>query len=488
MTIRKILPIMLGAALSACTTGPDYTPPVLSSAAIGPFVSAAPGMLSGAAPDDIWWRLYDDPALDALIEQAFVANTDLRVAIANLKAAQAIAAEARNARLPSTTVTGNATYGRNQPPLYFSGDRLTFGGGFEASYEVDLFGRVSRSIEAARADADARAFARDAVQVRVAASVTDAYLTACTSAQAIGVVRSSIALAADSARIVGLQEKAGSVAALDVERAQGAVAQARASLAPLENQRQAALFELAALLGLPPSQIPEAAARCGLAPSPHRIIPVGDGAGLLRRRPDVAQAERQLAAATARIGVATADLYPKISLGASVAQSGGEGVSARQGLRFGVGPLLSFSIPNMGAARARIRQSEARSQAALASFDGVVLNALKETEQALTAYASEQRRRADLGEAEKRAERAFKLADQRYRAGSIAYIDAIVAQREWIDTRLARVVSDQQLASNLVAIFRVLGGGWGEDPVLASSQSQDRIAVTTNFQENPNVP
>ena len=464
VTIRHIAALTLGASLSACVAGPDYRPPVPPSATTGAFVSQAPGTLSGAAPHEKWWRIYDDPVLDALIGQAFTANTDLRVAVANLKAAQAVTAEARIARLPSTTVNGNATYGRNQPPLYLPGDRFTFGGGLDLSYEVDLFGRVSRSIEAARADADALAFARDAVQVRVAASVTDAYLTACTSAQAIAVIHASITLAGDSARIVSLQERAGSASTLDVERALGAVAQARASLAPLENQRQAALFELAALLGLPPSQIPEAAPRCGLAPSPHRPIPIGDGQSLLRRRPDVALAERQLAAATARIGIATADLYPRISLGASVSQSGGDGIGAGQRLSFGVGPLLSFTFPNIGAARARIRQSEARTQAAMAGFDGVVLTALKEAEQALTAYAAQVRRRTDLIEAERRADHAFRLADARYRAGSIAYLDAIVAQNDLVNARLARVQSDQQVASSLVGVFRALGGGWGDLP------------------------
>jgi NodT family efflux transporter outer membrane factor (OMF) lipoprotein len=465
--MRKTLISLLLLATSGCATGPDYVRPQAPSGNQSAFVTEAPGTTTDAAPNVEWWRIYDDPALETLIERALLANTDLRVAMANLTAAEAVIGEARNARLPQTTITGQGSYGRTQPPLFLPGNRFTGMGGFQLSYEADLFGRVSRTIEAARADAGAAAFARAAVQVRIVAAVTDAYLSACTASEAMAAVQSSIDLTTESARIIRQQEQAGSAATLDVARAEGQLAEARAALAPFENARQVAIFELAALLGLPPVQAPEAAARCGSAPDPHRPIPVGDAVSLLKRRPDVAEAERRLAAATARIGVATADLYPRISFGASVAQAGGERISQGQGFVFGVGPLLSFSFPNNGVARARIRQSEARAEAALATFDGVVLTAMKEAEQSLSGYAAALRRQGDLRIAEQQANQAFRLADLRYRAGSIAYIDVIVAQSELVRAKLALAEQNRASASALVTLFRALGGGWTPPDALA---------------------
>lgn len=457
--LAMVLPAM---ALSACAAGPDYTPPTPPALSAAPFVSAVGDDFAVAEPETQWWRIYDDPALDGLITRALAANTDLRVALANLRAAEAVVAEAGNARLPQTSLSANGSFGQRQMPLFLPDARLGGSLGAELSYEADLFGRVSRTIEAARADVEAEAFAKGAVRLRVIAGVTQAYLAACTAAEAGTIARSSVDLAADSARITGLREAAGSSGRLDVVRAQSLLAQARAEVPPIQAARQTALFELAALMGLTPQQVPEAATQCERAPQIDRAIAVGDGAGLLRRRPDVAEAERRLAAATARIGVATADLYPSIKINASVAQAAGEGVSTAQGFQFGIGPLLSFSFPNTGAARARIRQSEARAEAALASFDGTVLIALKETEQALASYSAAVTRRAELAQAEASAGEAFDLANTRYRAGSIAYIDVIVAQRELATLRLARTQADSDLASGSVAVFRALGSGWRE--------------------------
>lgn len=449
--------------LAGCMVGPDYHSPPLPPASTTPFVTTAPGTISGAEPRQQWWRLYESPDLDALMEQAFAANTDLRVASANLEAAEAVLSEARTALLPTTVVQGGATYGRNQEPLFIPKNELTYQGGLQISYQVDLFGRVRRSIQAARADAAAQAYARDAVMVSLAASVTDAYVSACTASEAVEVVRSSIGLATDSSRMVEAEEHAGSASSLDLDRSRVALERARASLAPLDGQRRSALFELAALLGKTPSEVPKAAAECTRLPEPQAAIPVGDGASLLKRRPDVAEAERRLAAATARIGVASADLWPSISLGGSVSRVGGKDVTASEGFSYGVGPALTFNFPNISAARARVREANAATKASLAQFDGAVLNALKETEQALTTFASEQQHYHDLGAAEQRADSAYHRAELLYHAGSIAQLDLLVAENELLDARLARIQSEQQLSGDRVQLFRALGGGWGHD-------------------------
>ena len=206
--------------------------------------------------------------------------------------------------------------------------------------------------------------------------------------------------------------------------------------------------------------MPEAARQCPRAPKVLQPIPVGDGQALLARRPDVREAERKLAADTARIGVATADLYPRISLGGSGNFFRSDSVRGSDSFTFSLGPLISWSFPSVLAGRTRIRQAEATAQASLASFDGTVLTALKEVEQALSYYAAETERNARLREAAAHADAAYRLADQRYRAGSIGLLDQLDAQREFTAARGALAASDQQLGSLRVDLFKTLGGGW----------------------------
>lgn len=453
--------------VSACAVDPDYGRPQSVPAAAAPFVTTAAGLDPSAQLPDDWWRLYRDPALDALVERAFAANTDLRVAAANLARARAILGEARTARLPSTSLNGGVAYGdgfqgAGQNGIAGgSGDaQWSQSGGLSVAWEVDLFGRVSRAIAAARADAEAVEAARDAVRVTVAAETTRAYVNACAYAYAIDIARQSARTSSDNLRLVTAQERAGSVGKLDVERAGAAAATARSAIPALEGQRQVALFELAALLGTTPGDVPEAARSCAQAPRPAASLPIGDGTALLRRRPDLRQAERQLAADTARIGVATADLYPNISLGGSGNVFRNDMVRGGDSFSFSLGPLISWSFPNIAVARAKIRQAQAQGDASLATFDGRVLTALKEVEQALTIVATEQDRLASLDEAQRRAGEAHRLADLRYRAGSIGYLDLLVAQADMLSARAAYAASVQRLASARVDLFKALGGGW----------------------------
>jgi NodT family efflux transporter outer membrane factor (OMF) lipoprotein len=463
--MRKFL-LSLMLLAGGCAAGPDYRRPESQGAASSAFVTQAIAFDPTAPLPDQWWRLYNDPALDALVRQALAANTDLRVAAANLAKARAMLSEAKAGRLPATDINGGVSYGDGVQGGggAFTQDQAQWSqnGSLSVSWEVDLFGRVSRAVEAARADAQAVEAARDAVRVTVAAETTRAYLDACSYAFALAVARDSHRAAQDSLRLVTAQEEAGSTSRLDVERAAAAAATARAAIPATEAQQQLALFELAALIGGTPADIPQSAKVCALPPAPTAALPVGDGAALLRRRPDLRQAERQLAADTARIGVATAALYPKISLGGSANVFRNDSVRGNDSLSFSVGPLLSWSFPNVSVARARIRQAKAQGDASLATFDGVVLTALKQVEQALTGVAREQERLAALDEAQARSQRAFDLANTRYRAGSIGLLDVLVAQTALLDAKAAQAASLQRLSSLRVDLFRALGGGWQE--------------------------
>ena len=458
--------------LAACAVGRDYRPPALpANSSAGSFVSAAAGTDSRPAQDQ-WWRLYDDPVLDRLVRQAFAANTDLRIAAANLDRAQAVLREAGVARLPSTSLSGGVSHGDAVPGQGGSGHaQWSYDAALNVAWEVDLSGRIRRSIEAARADAQASATAQNRVAVTIAAETARAYADACALAQAEEVARRSIGIAQRGLDLTETRQGAGAATQFDVERSAAALAETRATLPVFTGRRQARLFELAALLGLPPAQVPEDARRCVVPPAPVATIPVGDGAALLARRPDVREAERQLAADTARIGVASADLYPRISLGGSGGFFRNDQVKGSDSFSFSIGPLLSWSFPNIAVARARIAQAEAQTQGSLARFDGIMLMALKEVEQALAAYAAAGRRAEALDEAVRRADAAYRLADRRYRAGAISFLELLDSQRQLVSDESARSEAIQTLGSTRVDLFKALGGGWQSAPINTSSRS-----------------
>ncbi|MDR2856798.1 MAG: TolC family protein [Novosphingobium sp.] len=452
---------------AACAVGPNYQPPQTLPPAAGAFQTVVPDT-STAEPADRWWRLYDDPVLDRLIERALAANTDLRAARANLLRAQAALRETRSGLRPGGDVTGGTNYGNSRGG---SGGNSGEGGGktqwsytgsVSVGWEIDLFGRIGRSIEAARGDAGAVAAARDRVALTVAAETARSYVDACALAGAIAVAEESAALAGRELAIQQARERAGAGSRLDTERSATALANVRAMLPTLEGQRRSSLFELAALLGATPAEVPEEARSCARTPALVVAIPVGDGRGLLARRPDVREAERKLAAETARIGVATAELYPSISLGGSGNFFRNDSVRGSDSLSFSFGPLISWNWGGLFAGRTRVRQAEASAQAALAMFDGTVLTALKEVEQALSLYAAEGERNVRLREAVTHADAAYRLADRRYRAGSIAFLDLLQAQNDLLAARGTLAGADQRLGSLRVDVFKALGGGWSE--------------------------
>ncbi|WP_353120568.1 efflux transporter outer membrane subunit [Nitratidesulfovibrio sp.] len=467
--LLPLLALTLAFAFTGCASGPDYKAPALPETAAGPFVSRPSQVDAGSPPPADWWRLYDDPALDAIVQEALSANTDLRVAMANLDRARAIYGEARGAMLPSTAVTTGVTRGRDQTSWDGQGQapvQWNYTGGLDISYELDLFGRVRREMEAASGDAEATAAACDGVKVVVAAETTRAYVDACAYGASLDVARSSVELAQQALDVVSHQERAGSASRLDVERSGSLLAQARASVPRLQARQDAALFELAALMGRTPSQIPESARACNRVPDIADVIPVGDGTAMLRRRPDIRQTERRLSADTARIGVAVADLYPRVALGASASLLRNDDLRGDRTVSFAFGPLISWTFPNMTVARSRVAQARAQGVASLARFDGVVLTALKECEQSLGTYEGAVEQRNALVQAQTHAENAFGLAEQRYRAGAVSYLDVIAAQDSLIRARAQVATADQQVGSARIDVFKALGGGWKERPAV----------------------
>jgi NodT family efflux transporter outer membrane factor (OMF) lipoprotein len=460
--------LLTPALLAGCAVGPDYHPPAIPAGATGRFVSTDPAVAEAPLPND-WWVLYQDPELNRLIARAFAANTDLKVAEADLAAARAVLEHARNGLFPQTNLQVAGTYGRDpttgeileltgrEPQTLWIYDDL-----LDASYELDLFGHVRRTIEQARDSAEAVAAARDDLRVTIAAETARAYGEVCTYGEQIAVAQRALDLATRQYRIVQQRFAAGGGTQFDVTRQGVVVAQQQAALPPLEGQRRAALFELADLLGETPAHAPQEVLSCQSPPELSAPVPVGDGAALLARRPDIREADRKYAAALAGVGVATADLFPRVTINGFY---GGAATAipllgSNSGLVWGVGPAISWSFPNLYGQFAQLAQARAQSRAALAGYDSVVLQALKETEQALTIYESELEQHAALAQADAEATQAFAQAEDQMAAGAISALDLLTAEQTLISADAALAASNTTLVQDQIGLFKALGGGW----------------------------
>ncbi|WGS54235.1 efflux transporter outer membrane subunit [Paraburkholderia sp. D15] len=456
---------------SACSLDAPYRAPSTPAAASAPFVSTGHAPVTAQPLADDWWRLYQDPVLDGLIQQALDRNRDLAVALARLAKSRAVLSEAGAAQLPDTQLALGGNYGKQSADQTVAAarrdsadTRWAYSPSFTVSYEIDLWGRVRHLVDAAHADADAMQAATDAVRVSVVAATTEAYLRTCSSGARIDVAHRSLGVAQRVLELTTRQRDRGLVSDLEVTRARGFLDETRATLPTLEGERRAALFDLAVLLGRPPGEFPAQADACRVTPVLAAPFPVGDGAALLRRRPDLREAERRLAAADARVGVAHAELYPSIVLGGSVNVLSTTGSLASLGdqyaMAWGVGPLISWRFPNLAASRARLAQAKAGNAEALAAFDRDVLTALKESEQALTFYGAQWTRQHALQDARANDARAFHLAELNYQAGALDFLDVLDTERTLVAADAALAASAQDLAVDQVAVFKALGGGW----------------------------
>ncbi|WP_417221691.1 TolC family protein [Achromobacter spanius] len=493
MNARHFLPPLLAVAiaLAGCTTvGPDYQTPAGSAvqrpSAQGAFIEAQPGVYQQEPVAGHWWRLYNDPVLDGLIDKALSANTDLRVASANLERAQAAVQESQAQQQPSIGVNASPTFGhvsglQELQPGVNPPSRWSYSTGASVSYQLDLFGQIRRAIDGARGDpqaaqaaldaarateaasghAQAAQAAYDATRVTVAAETARAYANMCAAGMQLASAQHSVQVQKESLDAVSRLQRAGRGTTLDVTRARSQLEQLQANLPPFQAQQRTALYRLATLTGQTPNDIPASLLQCATAPRLTRTIPVGDGAALLRRRPDIRQAERTLAASTARIGVATADLYPKVTLGLSAASGGPAAMLGDRGtFSWSVGPLISWTIPNTGAVQARIAQAEANTKAAVARFDATVLNALRETESALVVYARQLDRDAALRAARDQSAEAASQARRLFQYGKTDYLTVLDAERTLASNESALAASQAELSNDQIAVFLALGGGW----------------------------
>ncbi|WP_283150022.1 efflux transporter outer membrane subunit [Silvimonas soli] len=467
--LKTTLALALLQGLLACTTvGPDYRVPdaatIKNPTASAAFVSANNPAVSIAPVPDDWWMLYDDPVLNDLVRQALTANASLRVASANLRRAVALAGEvdaekgfhgSADIAVKRAQESGEAYLLTEKLPVFNEGDV-----GFAISYDLDLFGKLARGEEAAHANTEASLAALDLARVNVVAQTVRAYVQGCSASHELAVAQHELDLQNRSVDVTQRLANAGRGRSTDVLRAQAQADLLRANLPRFQAEHDAALFQLAVMVGKTPTEIVAAHIQCNIEPELHQAIPVGDGAALLKRRPDIREAERQLASATARIGVATAELYPDIVIGASAGFTGIlEDIGHPATERWGIGPLISWRIPDNGS-RARIHAAEAGADGALAHFDGVVLNALKETETALTLYTHDLDRNAALRAARDKAQQVAKENRQLYQSGRAPFLSSLDSDRTLANADAALAASDSQIAMDQINLFMALGGGW----------------------------
>ncbi len=452
-------------ALTACAAGPDYNAPAVPELAKSAFAAHADGTTPVQAEGDDWWRLYDDQTLDGLVQQALSANTDIRIAAARLEKARAELGGARSEELPQTETAASVTRQRYPQWQVLPGGPREFSSvdlGLNVAYELDLFGRVRRGVQAAKGDAVAAQADLDAARVGVAAETTRAYLDAKSAGEQVAAARDAVDLLDKSIEVTKARVEAGRSQNLDVFRLQSLRDQRYATLPPLEARRQSARFRLAVLLGRAPADLPAGLSDDPPLPALAKPIPVGDGAGLLARRPDVRAAEGRLAAATARIGLAKADYFPRVTFSGSggyTSDSTSDPLAASSG-RYAFGPQIQWAFPNFSGVAARVRATRADEKAALAQFDKTVLTALQETETALTAYGKTVEERQALVRARDEAQRAADVADRRHQEGSVDFLTLYDAERSLVDAKAALADADGRVADRQVDLFKALGGGW----------------------------
>lgn len=468
--MRRLLAAISLAALSACTVGPDYRGPQSAGAAAPgtAFARAGGGAASAEAPAlSHWWSALGDPLLDDLEQRALAANPNVQVAQARVAQARAAARLERANGLPSANV--QATYLHAEAPgldLGGGGSGSTslnfFNQGFDASWEIDLFGGRRRSVEAARAQlAAAEANVADA-QVSLTAEVAQAYVNLRDRQQRIVLARDTAARHKAMLDLTRQRFDRGTASALDVERLRNLAEQSDAAILPLEAERDAYLNALAVLTGAAPGAVDTLLASPRAVPLPPAAVAVGDPATLLQRRPDIRAAERQLAAATAKIGVAEAAKFPRISLLGLIGIGG-----TNPGDMFDLGnlsaiaaPRLSWNLLDFGRNAARVGQAEGARDEAAAQYRAAVLNALRDAEDSLARYDAARRNVASLARVKTSADRAAVLMRQRYEAGTASLIDTLDAERQSLQAEQALSQASAVMTADYVAIQKALGLGW----------------------------
>jgi outer membrane protein, multidrug efflux system len=461
--MKKLVASASGALLlAACAVGPNYKAPETAPAVLKNAQSPA---FIAQTPEAAWWREFEDTELDNLVRRALDANLDLRSAYDRVRAARAVFVERNFDYAPHVQLNAAYSHTDEQVPGFGPGrfnapsDSL----GFDATWEIDLFGRVRRSVEAARADLGAeRANYRDG-QVTVAAEIARNYFELRGAQKRLTVAQENLDSERQTLELTQLLDETGRGAELDVQRSRARLKATEATIPPLEATQKQAAYRLAVLIGRRPGDLDQELRPAAVA-TYVKALPIGDPTDLLRRRPDVRAAEQQLAAATARLGVATADLFPRVNVTGFVGFLSGDvgrlfGTTPGNDSRaWSIAPTLSWAAFDLGSVRARLRASAAQSDAAAANYEKVVLLALEDAEDSLVAYSTRQAQLKSLTEQAAASRRAADLAETQYREGVADFLVLLDAQRTQLDAEDSVAQAETAVNVAVVAIYKALGG------------------------------
>ncbi len=491
--------LMILMMAGGCKVGPDYHAPKTDVPA--EWSEKTPGVAATQpAADARWWKTFNDPVLDSLVDKAVLSNLNLKIAASRIREARALRRIVISGEWPS--VSGSGAYQRSKgsentsiSSLGAFGTSGAAGGGmanpmnqfftdahdlwqlgFDASWEIDVFGGVRRAIEAADADVEASVESRRDVLVSLLAELVANYVDLRGIQRQVEVTRNNIRSQQESVDLTRTRFQAGLTGELDVARAEAQVATTAATLPILEASARRAIHRIGVLAGQPPGSLLEQLSKVSPMPAMPPAVPVGLPSDLLRRRADIRQAERQIAAATARIGVATADLFPKFSL------TGGIGLQSNKAKTlfnsssnfWSIGPGVALPIFDRGKIRARINVEDERTAQALNRYEYTVLLALEEVENAMVAYSREQSRRKSLADAVKANRRAVELANELYTRGLSGFLDVLDAQRALYLSEEQLIISERNVATDLVALYKALGGGWEQETLPQDDSQADR--------------
>lgn len=483
--------LLLSAAVGGCAVGIDYkrpkvaTPTAFGEAHRGPTTQAV-------AVVDLahWWTTFNDPEMESLIQRAIASNLDLLTAEARVRQARAQLGVEQAFLFPTVDTSVSATKSQSSRNVggfnnqAGAGDRRVdlYQGGFDAGWEIDVFGGTRRAIEAASADLESQVDARRNVLVSVTAEVARDYILLRGDQAQLTLTYSNLKSQQDTLDLTRSRFKAQLVSDLDVANAQANVATTASQIPALQIQIKQTIHALGILLGQEPMALAAELEKTAPIPPTPSEVPVGVPSDLLRRRPDVRQAERQLASATANIGVAVAQLFPKFSLTGSIGQESTRlGLIARaDGSSFwSIGPTVSWRIFDANQLRDQVRVQNALQEQALLNYQKTVLQSFSDVEDALVAYAQDQNRTKSLAESVSANQRAVSLSNQLYRAGLGDFLNVLTAERNLYSAQLEMTLSQSNVATDLVQLYKALGGGWdanheqqfqkNEDPALPAN-------------------
>ena len=454
--------LLAATLLAGCAVGPRYTPPEPQPITLASSQQAA---FSRASPQAPWWRFLDDAALAREIEAALVHNHDIRQAQANLLASRAVYDARELDRYPA--VTAQAGHQRRSEQQAGASGAVVRGlseswrAGFDVQWEIDLFGRLQHLGRAAQARAEAAQADLALVRLTVAADVARHHYEAQGLQRRLDLARAQAQSWRDTLGLLQSRLQAGSGALDEVENARANLARSEADIAPLATARDQARVRLDVLTGQRPGQHPEAMPLAKAAPL-ARQLPLGDVDALIRQRPDVQRAERLLAASTEDVGAATAELYPRLDLGAFIGFFALRGADAGLGTQaFALAPGLSWPALRLGSVRARLRGATAQAEGALARYEQSLLQAQEEVEHAVTQLGRHQQRLAALLQSALHSERALEIAISRYRAGAGSYLAVLENQRGLSAVRQEAAQAETASYLHVITLYKALG--WGMD-------------------------